>query len=114
MESDPEIDENSQQELATTQDVVAGDFEINSKGQIVKKKDKQPVYTEGEMVVVWHWFENRFTDLYGTGKGSNIAFEQNEIWKEFAKQVDTVEEGRNNRTVRRCWKRLDNMKSKGM
>ena len=33
MESDGEIEENSQVEPATTEDVVSGEFEVNSKGQ---------------------------------------------------------------------------------
>ena len=114
MESDGEIEENSQVEPATTEDVVSGEFEVNSKGQLVKKKQSHPKYTEAEMVIVWHWFENRYVNLYGTGKGSNIAFKQSEVWKEFAHQVNEVEQGRLERRVKRVWKHLDNMKYKGM
>ena len=65
------------------------------------------------MIVVWHYFENRYSDLYGTGRGSNIAYSQNAVWQEFARAVDAVEEGSKNRTVKRIWKKIDNMKFNG-
>ena len=59
--------------------------------------------------MVWHWLENHYFDLYGHGKGSNVVYEKDAAWVEFAKAVDSVEEGKNNRTV----KKLDNMKGNG-
>ena len=47
------------------------------------------------MMVIWSWFENRLEDLYGTGKGSNIGYEHDENWRQFAKEVDAAEQGRN-------------------
>ena len=44
------------------------------------------------MVLVWHYFENRYNYFYGTGKGSNIAFSKNVVWQEFAEAVDNVEQ----------------------
>ena len=113
MDSDNENEEQSQQEPATVDEVIEGRFDINCKGEYVKQKDKQPLYTEKEMMVVWSWFENRYEALYGTGKGSNIGFEHDQAWKQFASEVDAVEEGKNQWTVKRVWKKLDNMKYKG-
>ena len=113
MSSDEEIETESQQELATTDEVLEGRFDVNSEGQYVKQKDKQPPYSNKEMMVVWSWFENRYEDLYGTGKGSNIGYEHDEVWRQFAKEVDAGEEGRNKRTFKCVWKRLDNMKYRG-
>ena len=81
---------------------------------MVKKRDEQPKYTKGGMSVVWHFFENRYEELYGEGKGSNIAYAKTAIWKEFAQAVDDVEGGTKGRTVRRVWKKIDNMKYLGM
>ena len=69
-------EESEGSEQASIDDVTASDFTVNKEGKIVKKKDKQPKYTNGEMVIVWHWFENHHKELYGTGKGSNIAYEK--------------------------------------
>ena len=52
-------------------------------------------------------------ELYGEGKGSNIAYQKNIAWIEFANAVDAVEGGTKNRTARRVWKKLDNMKYLG-
>ena len=98
---------------ASVDDVIEGQFEVNSQGKLVKPRNEQPKYTQREMVVIWHFFENRYTELYGTGKGSNIAYSQNVVWQEFARAVDEVEQGTKKRTVKRVWKKIDNMKFRG-
>ena len=60
-----------------------------------------------------HYLENRYHDLYGSGRGANVAYEQSAVWQEFARAVDQVEEGKNERTVKKVWKRIDNMKYRG-
>ena len=59
---------------ADIDEVLEGQYEVNEEGKLVKKCDEQPKYTKGEMSVVWHFFENRYDELYGEGKGSNIAY----------------------------------------
>ena len=100
-------------ELADADDVIEGQFEVNKQGDLVKRNDRQPNYTVGEMSVVWQYFENRYEELYGEGKGSNIAYCKSSIWMEFASAVDAVEQGARKRTVKRVWKKLDNMKFLG-
>ena len=65
------------------------------------------------MSVIWHYFENHYQELYGEGKGSNIAYQKSSAWIKFANAVDAVEGGTNSRTVCRVWKKLDNMKYLG-
>ena len=107
------LDLFSQGENATLDDVLEGDIEVNDEGKIVKARVKQADYTQREMVVVWHYFEQRYEDLYGSGRGANVAYEQSTVWQEFAKAVDQIEEGKNERTVKKVWKRIDNMKYRG-
>ena len=106
-------DTQSGGEPADVEEVIEGQFEVNKEGQLVKKRDAQPGYTKGEMSVVWYFFEHCYQELYGEGKGSNIAYKKNASWIEFAKAVDAVENGTKNRTVCRVWKKLDNMKYLG-
>ena len=112
MESQRSI-ESENEEPAEVDDVLEGDIDVTSDGRIVKSKITQAPYTKSEMVVVWHWLENRYFDLYGHGKGSNVSYEKTATWVEFAEAVDSVEEGKNNRTVKKIWKKLDNMKGNG-
>ena len=63
-----ESNSGSDQEEATVDDVIERQFDVNSQAKYVKSKNKQPEYTKREMVVVWHYFENRYEDLYGEGK----------------------------------------------
>ena len=98
---------------ADLDEVLEGQYEVNKEGKLVKSRDEQPKYSKGEMSVVWHFFENRYEELYGEGKGSNIAYAKSAVWIEFAEAVDAVEGGVKNRTVRRVWKKLDNMKYLG-
>ena len=98
---------------ADIDEVLEGQYEVNKEGKLVKKHDEQPKYTKGEMSVVWHFFENCYDELYGEGKGSNIAYAKSAVWIEFAQAVDAVEGGVKNRTVRRVWKKIDNMKYLG-
>ena len=65
------------------------------------------------MSVIWQYHENRYDELYGEGKGANIAYNKSSIWQELAKAVDAVENGKNERTVKRIWKCIDNMKYQG-
>ena len=106
-------DTQSGGEAADVEEVIEGQFEVNKEGKLVKKRDGQPGHTKGEMSVVWYFFEHRYQELYGEGKGSNIAYKKNASWIEFANAVDAVENGTKNRTVRRVWKKLDNMKHLG-
>ena len=117
MESESENSDVSEGEgpvAASVEDVMEGQFEVNSQGKLVKPRNEQPKYTQREMVVIWHFFENRYTELYGTGKGSNITYSQNVVWQEFARAVDEVEQGQKKRTVKCVWKKIDNMKFRGM
>ena len=98
---------------ADIDEVLEGQYEVNKEGKLVKKHDEQPKYTKGQMSVVQHFFENRYDELYGEGKGSNIAYAKSAVWIEFAQAVDAVEGGVKNRTVRRVWKKIDNMKYLG-
>ena len=100
----------SEGEPAEVEEVIEGQFEVNKEGKLVRKREGQPGYTKAEMCVVWHYFEHRYQELYGEGKGSNIAYQKNVAWIEFANAVDAVEGGTKNRTARRVWKKLDNMK----
>ena len=111
MESQDKV--NSDEEAASIEDILEGSVDVNDDGKLVKQKVKQADYTQREMVVVWHFLENRYQELYGTGRGSNVAYEHTAIWQEFAKAVDQIEEGKNERTVKKVWKRLDNMKYRG-
>ena len=104
--------QNSDDERPTVEDVLEGAIEINE-GKMVKQKVKQADYSQREMIVVCHYFENHYHDLYGSGKGANVAYEQSAVWKEFAGAVDRVEEGKNERTVKKLWKRIDIMKYRG-
>ena len=105
--------ESENEEIVEIEDVMDGDIEVTKDGRIVKSKITQPNYTKEEMVVVWHWLENHYFELYGHGKGSNVAYKKTSAWLEFAEAVDSVEEGKNNRTVKKVWKKLDNMKGNG-
>ena len=105
--------QNSDEERPSVEDVLEGAVEVTDEGKLVRQKVKQADYTQREMVVVWHYFENHYHDLYGSGRGSNVAYEQSAVWKEFAEAVDKVEEGKNERTVKKVWKRIDNMKYRG-
>ena len=91
---------------ADLDEVLEGQYEVNKEGKLVKSRDEQPKYSTGEMSVVWHFFENRYEELYGEGKGSNIAYAKSAVWIEFAEAVDAVEGGVKNRTVRRVWKKV--------
>ena len=106
-------DSQNSQEIPTIEDVMEGNVEVTEDGKVVKNKVKQPDYTQCEMVVVWHYFENRYQDLYGSGRGANVAYEQSAVWKEFTSAVDKVEDGKNERSVKKVWKHLDNMKYRG-
>ena len=90
---------------AEIEEVIEGEFEVNKEGKLVKKRDEQPGYTKAEMSVVWHYFENRYEELYGEGKGSNNAYSKNASWLEFANAVDAVEGSAKKRTVHCVWKK---------
>ena len=113
MESDSDISVNSDAEQATTDEVIEGNFDVTSSGKLVKRKDRQPPYTKREMVIIWQYLKGRYEELYGESKGANYSYSTSEIWKEFAVAVNAAEDGKNERTVKRVWKRIDNMKYKG-
>ena len=48
--------------------------------------------------------------MHGIGRGSNVA---NAVRQNFAREADQVEQGKNKHTVKKVWKKLDNMKYHG-
>ena len=45
------------------------------------------------MSVIWQYLENWYEELYGEGKGANIAYSKSSVWQEFATAVNAVENG---------------------
>ena len=90
----------------------------NNDGKPKKKKTKRvrknkPKFTPEENAEVLKWLESRYKDLYGRGGSSSVSADKDDVWEEFAKEINDLHDGQYNRTPKDVFKRIDNMKKNG-
>ena len=82
----------------------------NKKKKIKRKKAK---FTPEENAEVILWLETKYRELYGRGGSSSVSADKDEIWEEFAKDVNAIHNGQYQRSPKDIFKRIDNMKKNG-
>ena len=90
---------------------------VNTNDKKLKKskrvKKNKPKFSPEENAEVIKWLESRYKDLYGRGGSSSVSADKDEVWDEFATDLNAIHDGQFKRTPKDIFKRIDNMKKNG-
>lgn len=99
-------------EMENIQQVLDGDFEINSQTKEVVTTGKNVTrFRDNELIIMADWCNEKYSELFGRGDGPNYRDKKDSAWEELTKQINDANDGVYQRKVWQIENKIDNVKS---